>query len=62
MEGIEDEAGFRDEILKRMKGEIEQQEKSLTKESLYETLLKSNDFKVPHSTVDEQANLMRKDS
>ncbi len=62
MEGIEDEAGFRDEILKRMKGEIEQQEKSLTKESLYETLLKGNDFKVPHSTVDEQANLMRKDS
>ena len=62
MEGIEDEAGFRDEILKRMKGEIEQQEKSLTKESLYETLLKGNDFKVPQSTVDEQANLMRKDS
>ena len=62
MEGIEDEAGFRDEILKRMKGEIEQQEKSITKESLYETLLKSNDFKVPQSTVNEQANLMRKDS
>ncbi|MDB4120488.1 trigger factor [Gammaproteobacteria bacterium] len=62
MEGIEDEAGFRDEILKRMKGEIEQQEKSLTKESLYETLLKSNAFKVPYSTVDEQVNLMRKDS
>nr|ABL97161.1 trigger factor [uncultured marine bacterium EB0_49D07] len=62
MEGIEDEVGFRDEILKRMKGEIEQQEKSLTKESLYETLLKSNDFKVPQSTVDEQVNLMRKDS
>ena len=62
MEGIEDEAGFRDEILKRMKGEIEQQEKSITKESLYETLLKSNDFKVPQSTVDEQANSMRKDS
>ena len=62
MEGIEDEAGFRDEILKRMKGEIEQQEKSLTKESLYETLLKGNDFKVPKATVDEQADLMRKDS
>ena len=45
------------EILKRMKGEIEQQEKSLTKESLYETLLKSNDFKVPNATVDEQAEL-----
>ena len=47
MEGCEDEAGFRAEILKRMEGEIEQQEKSLTKESLYETLLQSNDFKVP---------------
>jgi len=54
MEDVEDEAGFRAEILKRMKGEIEQQEKSLTKESLYETLLKGNDFKVPKS--------MRKDS
>jgi len=62
MEGVEDEAGFRDEILKRMKGEIVQQEKSLTKESLYETLLKSNDFKVPNATVEEQSNLMRKDS
>ena len=62
MEGVEDEAGFRDEILKRMKGEIAQQEKSLTKESLYETLLKSNDFKVPNATVEEQSNLMRKDS
>ena len=62
MEDVEDEAGFRAEILKRMKGEIEQQEKSLTKESLYETLLKGNDFKVPKATVDEQAALMRKDS
>ena len=62
MEGIEDEASFRDEILKRMKSEIEQQEKSLTKESLYETLLTSNNFKVPNSSVVEQSNLMRKDS
>ena len=62
MEGVEDEAGFRGEILKRMKGEIAQQEKSLSKESLYETLLKSNDFKVPNATVEEQSNLMRKDS
>ena len=62
MEGVEDEPAFREEILKRMKGEIEQQEKSLTKESLYETLLKMNDFKVPNATMDEQANLMRKDS
>ena len=62
MEGVEDEVGFRGEILKRMKGEIAQQEKSLSKESLYETLLKSNDFKVPNATVEEQSNLMRKDS
>ena len=45
-----------------MEGEIAQQEKSLTKESIYETLLKSNDFKVPQATVGEQAELMRKDS
>ena len=62
MDDVKDEAGFRDEILKRMKGEIAQQEKSLTKESIYETLLQSNDFKVPASTVEEQAVLMRKDS
>jgi trigger factor len=45
-----------------MEGEIAQQEKSLTKESIYETLLQSNDFKVPNATVNEQAELMRKDS
>jgi trigger factor len=45
-----------------MEGEIAQQEKSLTKESIYETLLQSNDFKVPNATVSEQAELMRKDS
>ena len=53
---------FRLEISKRMEGEITQQEKSLTKESIYETLLQSNDFKVPNATVNEQAELMRKDS
>ena len=62
MEDISDEASFRSEISKRMEGEIAQQEKSLTKESIYETLLQSNDFKVPHATVSEQAELMRKDS
>ena len=62
MEGVEDEKSFRDEIHKRMEGEILQQEKSLTKESIYDTLLKSNDFKVPIATVNEQAGLMRKDS
>ena len=62
MENVSDESSFRAEISKRMEGEIKQQEKSLTKESIYETLLQSNDFKVPNATVAEQAELMRKDS
>ena len=62
MEDVKDEQSFRSEINKRMEGEIAQQEKSLTKESIYETLLSSNDFKVPKATVNEQAELMRKDS
>ena len=62
MEDVSDESSFRAEISKRMEGEIKQQEKSLTKESIYETLLQSNDFKVPNATVAEQAELMRKDS
>tara|TARA_B100001287_G_scaffold97069_1_gene81586 strand:- start:7393 stop:8694 length:1302 start_codon:yes stop_codon:yes gene_type:complete len=62
MEDVKDEQSFRSEINKRMEGEIAQQEKSLTKESIYETLLSSNDFKVPIATVNEQAELMRKDS
>jgi len=62
MEDVKDEKSFRSEINKRMEGEIAQQEKSLTKESIYETLLSSNDFKVPKATVKEQAELMRKDS
>jgi trigger factor len=62
MEEVSDEKSFRAEINKRMEGEIAQQEKSLTKESIYETLLESNTFKVPNATVTEQAKLMRKDS
>ena len=62
MEDVTDEKSFRAEIHKRMEGEILQQEKSLTKESIYETLLLSNDFKVPQATVNEQADLMRQDS
>ena len=53
MEDVSDESSFRAEISKRMEGEIKQQEKSLTKESIYETLLQSNDFKVPNATVAE---------
>ena len=48
---VSDEKSFRLEISKRMEGEITQQEKSRTKESIYETLLQSNDFKVPNATV-----------
>ena len=62
MDDVSDEQSFRSEIIKRMEGEIAQQEKSLTKESIYETLLLNNDFKVPNATVSEQAELMRKDS
>ena len=45
-----------------MEKEVEVQEKDLTKESIYETLLKTNSFKVPNVTVKEQAELMRKDA
>jgi len=62
MEDVSDEKTFREEISKRMAEEIAQQEKSLTKESIYETLLQTNDFKVPNATVVEQAKIMRNDS
>ncbi len=59
---VKDESEFTEEIIKRMNNEIEVQEKELTKESIYETLLKTNAFKAPKSTVSEQADLMRKDA
>jgi trigger factor len=59
---VKDEDTFREEISKRMKKEVEVQEKDLTKESMYETLLKTNSFKVPNVTIKEQAELMRKDA
>ena len=59
---VKDEIGFRNEISKRMKKEVELQEKDLTKESIYETLLKMNSFSVPNVTIKEQADLMRKDA
>jgi len=59
---VKDENAFREEISKRMEKEVEAQEKDLTKESIYETLLKTNSFKVPNITVKEQAELMRKDT
>ena len=59
---IKDKSEFRNEITERMKNEVITQEKELSKESMYETLLKTNDFKTPNSTVKEQADLMRKDA
>ena len=59
---IKNKTEFRDEISKRMKNEVLAQEKELTKESIYETLLKTNNFKSPHSTINEQADMMRKDA
>ena len=59
---VKDEDEFKAEISNRMKKEVETQEKDLTKESMYETLLKTNSFSVPKVTVKEQADLMRKDA
>ena len=59
---VKDEDEFKEEISNRMKKEVETQEKDLTKESMYETLLKTNSFSVPKVTVKEQADLMRKDA
>ena len=59
---IKDSSKFRDEILSRMEKEVLSQEKDLTKESMYETLLKINSFSAPKITIKEQAELMRKDS
>ena len=59
---VKDELAFKEEISKRMTKEVEVQEKDLTKESIYETLLKTNSFNVPNITVKEQADLMRKDA
>jgi trigger factor len=59
---VKDEGEFKAEISNRMKKEVETQEKDLTKESMYETLLKTNSFSVPKVTVKEQADLMRKDA
>ena len=59
---IEDKSKFKDEIVNRMENEVKIQEKELSKESMYEALLKMNKFSAPKSTVNEQADLMRKDA
>ena len=59
---IKEISEFRGEITKRMEVEVATQEKELTKESIYETLLKTNNIQIPNVTVNEQADLMRKDA
>ena len=59
---IEDKSKFKDEIVNRMENEVKIQENELSKESMYEALLKMNKFSAPKSTVNEQADLMRKDA
>ena len=61
MEAANEEEYFA-ELKKRMTQEVAQQEESLTKEAIYELLLKTNSFDVPKAIVEEQAALMRKDS
>ena len=58
----ETEDGFKEEIHKRMTKEVALQEKDLTKESIYKTLLDINKFLAPQATIQEQADLMRKDA
>jgi trigger factor len=57
---VKDEKSFKKEIKSRMEKEVEMQEQSLTKESIYELLL--NSFKAPKATIKEQSELMRKDA
>jgi hypothetical protein len=47
---IKDSSKFKAEILSRMEKEVLSQEKDLTKESMYETLLKINSFSAPKVT------------
>ena len=59
---IKEESEFRNEITSRMENEVKIQESELTKESMYEAMLKINKFSAPKSTINEQADLMRKDA
>ena len=59
---IKEESEFRNEITSRMENEVNIQENELTKESMYEAMLKINKFSAPKSTINEQADLMRKDA
>ena len=59
---VKNENEFRDEIRKRMENESLTQEKTLTKDSMYELLLKINKFSAPQCTIREQSELMRKEA
>ena len=59
---VKNENEFRDEIRKRMENESVTQEKALTKDSMYELLLKINKFSAPQCTIKEQSELMRKEA
>ena len=56
------EKEFKSEIKKRMENEAATQQKALTKESIYELLLKINKFLVPEQIVKDQAQKMREES
>ena len=62
MEEVKTPSEFRTEIVKRMEKEVEQQEKSLTKESIYKLILDINKFDIPQATLDEQMKSMRNDA
>ena len=53
---------FKGKKILKPKDQLTRPLKDLTKESIYETLLKTNSFSVPKVTVKEQADLMRKDA
>ena len=55
---VKDESEFKDEISKRMAKEVEVQEKDLTKESIYETLLKTNSFSALKELVFSKVSYM----
>jgi trigger factor len=59
---VKNENEFRNEIKKRMENESVTQEKTLSKDSMYELLLKINKFSAPKCTINEQSELMRKEA
>ena len=62
MDEVKTPKEFRAEIVKRMEKEVEQQEKSLTKESIYKLILNVNKFDIPQATLDDQMKSMRNDA